>query len=374
LPGQVNIPFISSALGTSCCNNSTLAGYLAYGKVGSFASSLSGTLADNQNWVAAGYPANYFVVNPTVAAGGTYDVLPLGSSYYDSGQVELRRRLAAGMQFQLNYSFSKSLANGATASSSSSGQPSTFRDLAMNKTPDGFDIRQAIKANYIYELPFGPGRHFLSNPGNKVVKKMVEGWEIAGVARVQSGTPIQIGGGFATVNGNSSGVFLHNITLKQIQSLYNIDKTQNPVSGIPQVYFLPPPVAPTGLTSANNTNLIDNSWAAFGTNNLTPAQLNTSAPYISPAGAGQWGGFDYVYANWQRHFDVSLIKVTHIKESVTIEFRAQALNVANITNFLPGTLSTTSTSLGVVSSAYRDISGTYDPGGRILEGVLRVNF
>ena len=374
LPGQVPIPFLQSALGTSCCNNSTFATDLAYGKVGTLASSLSTTLADNQNWVAGGFPANYFVVNPAVASGGTYDVLPWGSSYYDSGQIELRRRLASGMQFQLNYSFSKSLANGATASTSVSSQPSTIRDLAMNKTPDGFDIRQAIKANYIYELPFGPGRHFLSSPSSKILKKAVEGWEIAGVARVQSGTPIQIGGGFATVNGNSAGVVLHNITLKQIQNMYNIDKTQNPVSGIPQVYFMTPPVAPTGLTSANNTNLIDNSWAAFGTNNLTPAQLNTGAPYIGPAAAGQWGGFDYVYANWQRHFDVSLIKVTHIKESVTIEFRAQALNVANITNFLPGTLSTTSTSLGVVSSAYRDISGTYDPGGRILEGVLRVNF
>jgi uncharacterized protein (DUF2342 family) len=81
----------------------------------------------------------------------------------------------------------------------------------------------------------------------------------------------------------------------------------------------------------------------------------------------------YVYANWQRHFDVSLIKVTHIKESVTLEFRAQALNVFNLTNFLPGSLNT-STTFGQVTSAYRDISGTYDPGGRILEAVARINF
>jgi hypothetical protein len=65
--------------------------------------------------------------------------------------------------------------------------------------------------------------------------------------------------------------------------------------------------------------------------------------------------------------------VTHIRESVTLEFRAQALNVFNLTNFLPGA-GNTSTTFGQVTSAYRDISGTFDPGGRILEAVVRLNF
>jgi hypothetical protein len=385
LAGQLPIPFLQAALGSACCSSSTFAGYLAYGKMGTMANTISSTLAYNQNWVAAGYPANYFVVNPNVAGsgGGAFDVLPWGSSYFDSGQVEVRRRLAAGMQFQLNYSYSKSLANGATASSSTFSQPTTLRDLAMNKLPDTFDIRQAIKANYIYELPFGPGRHFLSGSGNKVLQKAVEGWELAGVVRVQSGTP-SFFNGFATVNSNSAGVVLHNMTQSQLQSLVRINKTQNPVSGIPQVYYLPTPVAPTGLNSSNNTNFITNTQAAFGSNNLTPAQVDPSAPYLGPAAPGQWGDLAYIYLPWQRHVDVSLIKVTHLRESVTLEFRAQALNVFNLTNFLPsvgsgsGTSTTSNTNtgsgFGQLTSAYRDISGTYDPGGRILEFVARINF
>jgi len=43
-----------------------------------------------------------------------------------------------------------------------------------------------------------------------------------------------------------------------------------------------------------------------------------------------------------------------------------------VTNFLPG--SNVGSAFGQVTSAYRDISGTVDPGGRILEFVLRVNF
>jgi hypothetical protein len=364
LPGQVPIPFLQAVYGTTCCNSSSLANYLAYGQVGSMASNISSNTTYNQNMIAAGYPANYFVANPTVAGGGISDEMSWGQSYYDSGQVELRRRLAAGMQFQLNYSYSKSLGL--------SSFP-TLRDTAMDKVPTGFDIRQAFKANYIYELPFGAGRHFFSGMSNKVAKKALEGWEVAGVIRIQSGLPINLGG-FDTVNGSNSGVVLHNITLKQLQSEVGIRKTENPVSPyIPQVYYLPKPVAPVGLTSANNTNLIDNTEAAFGTNNLTPAQVDPSAPYIGPAAPGQWGCLCQIYSTGQKHVDVSLIKVTHLRESVTLEFRAQALNVFNIANFLPGS-SNTSSSFGVVSSAYRDISGTFDPGGRILEAVMRVNF
>jgi Carboxypeptidase regulatory-like domain len=373
LPGQVNLPFLQAALGTTCCNTASLASNLALGQVGSMASSISSTQSFNTNFINAKYPANYFVVNPTIAGGSNFDVLNTGSSYYDSGQVELRRRLAAGLQFQLNYSFSKSLADGATSNSVAQANATTLRDLRMDKLPDGFDIRHAIKANYIYELPLGPGRHFFSGVSNKLAKKALEGWEIAGVARLQSGTPL-FWGGFGTVNANSSGVVLHNITNKQLQDMVNITKTQNPVSPyVPSVYYLPVPVAPTGLTSANNTNFITNTQAAFNVNNLTPAQVDPSAPYLGPASPGQWGCKCYIYENWQRHIDVSLIKVTHLRESVTLEFRAQALNVFNLTNFLPGS-GNTSTTFGQVTSAYRDISGTYDPGGRILEFVARVNF
>ena len=361
LPGQVPIPIISSSLGTANLNSSTFASELEYGQLGSMASTIATNTTYAANMLAAGYPSNEFVVNPTVAGGGVTDVISASSSYYDSGQVELRRRLAAGMQFQVNYSYSKSLGDSGT---------STLRDMRMNKEPTGFDIRNAIKANYIYELPFGPGRHFLPSVGNKVFKKAIEGWEMAGVVRLQSGTPLGPLSGFDTVNGSNSGVILHNITLKQIQGMVGIRKTENPVSGIPQVYFLPPPIPTTGLTSSNNTNFITNNQAAVGSNNLTPAQLDPSAPYVSPAAPGESGGFDFLYANWQRHVELSLIKITHIKEGVTLEFRAQALNVFNITNFFPsGSLTT-----GLVTSAYTDISGTYDPGGRILEAVMRVNF
>jgi len=113
--------------------------------------------------------------------------------------------------------------------------------------------------------------------------------------------------------------------------------------------------------------------AAFNVGGLTPAQVNPNAPYISPAPAGQLGWEGYLYLPWQHHFDASISKHTRIGEKVDLLISARALNVLNVTNFLPGA-NTTSSSFGQITSAYRDISGTVDPGGRILEFQARVNF
>jgi len=52
----------------------------------------------------------------------------------------------------------------------------------------GSGLSHQLKANYIYDLPFGSGKRFLST-GNVFKRKAAEGWEFAGVMRVQSGLP-----------------------------------------------------------------------------------------------------------------------------------------------------------------------------------------
>jgi hypothetical protein len=232
-----------------------------------------------------------------------------------------------------------------------------------------FDIRHGIKLNWIYELPFGPGRSLFSSVKNPFVRKALEGWEIAGVMRLQSGTP-QYWSSLGTFNNSSGdGVILHNITAKQLQSEMGIYKITDPTTLQGLVYYLPPPVKGAAVGS----NFITNTQAAFNVNSLTPAQVDPTQPYMSSAPAGTLGWRGYFELPWQQHYDVSVVKVTRIRESVNLEFRVQALNVFNITNFLPGSINNSS-SFGQVTSAYRDISGTVDPGGRILEFVARINF
>ena len=125
----------------------------------------------------------------------------------------------------------------------SSAQPTTLRDSGLDQVPQGFDIRHAVKFNWIYELPFGQGHKFLLERAIRSFKKVVEGWEISGVVRLQSGTPLFLNG-LGTLQQRAEprrGVVLHNITARQLQSMVGVYKTSlpGPTAGI--VYYLPPP-------------------------------------------------------------------------------------------------------------------------------------
>ena len=363
LPGQQAIPIIQTGLNT--VTDTTTATRLVQGQAGALANTLAITAADLNRLTAAGYPVNMFQVNPTILAAANL-LVNGGNSNYNGLQIEGRRRLSMGLLFQASYVWSHSISNELSQGRASSF--TTLRNVGYDKNPSPYDIRSAIKLNWVYELPFGSKRHFLGSVSNPVARKALEGWEIASVVRLQSGSPIKINSGRNTFNQNEAGVVLHNITGSQLQSMMSIRKFTNS-QGIGEVEFLP-------------QSFIDNTLAAFETGGKTLANLDPNAPYIGPANtAGQLGQNIFLYGPWQQKWDVSLVKKTHIAERFNLEFRAQALNVFNLTNFLlfvPGSgitaTSTIGTAFGQTTGAYRDLSNTNDPGGRILEFVMRLNF
>ena len=374
LPGQVNIPVLSTALGTTI--DQTTATQLVQGQAGATANAIASNATRMNNLMKAGYPANFFIANPTVLNGGAFLVTNGGSSTYNALQVELRRRMVKGVQVQGSYTWGKALSDMDASSSSVFSQPSTLRNPGLDKGPSPWDIRHAFKFNWIYGLPFGPGRRFLSSFQNPIVRKALEGWEIAGVARIQSGSPAYLRSGRQTFNAASgqsnsadAGVVLHNLTASQLQSMVSIRKDP---SGT--VYYLP-------------QSLLNNTYAAFEINGKSLADLDPSAPYIGPPTTpGVLGERIYLYGPWQQLWNLSAVKKTKIGEKKDIELRAQFLNAFNAANFLLGgagndvnTLNvgtTASPAFGQTLSAYRDfnVSGTNDPGGRVIEFALRFNF
>jgi hypothetical protein len=356
LPGQVNIPILTTALGTS--TDQTTATQLQQGQAGAAANAIATNATRMANLVKAGFPINLFQVNPN--SGGNAQLLTnRNSSTYNSAQIEVRRRLASGLQVQGSYAFSKSLTN---------ANSPTLRNWGGEKGPATFDIRHGIKATWLYQLPFGQGRPFLSG-AHGVLDRVVGGWEIAGVGRLQSGTPTNLLSGRTTFNQNDSGVVLHNITTAQLQSLMDLNHTSqiNPNGSVTgTVYYLP-------------QSFVKNTLAAFN----IAGTLDPSAPYLGPCDtAGQLCDRIFIWGPWLSKWDVSAIKRTHIKERWNVEFRATALNVLNHPNILsPGGASTNGsinstvgTAFGQTSAAFRDFNNTNDPGGRTLEFVLRVSF
>ena len=369
LAGQSPLPIIVTALASN--TDATTATQIAQGQAGALANAIATNATRLGRLTAAKYPVNLFQVNPTLLTGAANLLVNGGNSNYHGMQIEVRRRLSKGFLMGANYTWSHSIAN--EFSNGVGGSYTTLRDVGYDKSPSPYDIRHAVKLNWIYELPFGPGRSFLGHVSNPVARKALEGWELASVARVQSGSPIRLLSGRATFNGNDSGVVLHNITASQLQSMLDIRKTTQLSNGVPQgvVYFLP-------------QNIIDNTLSAYEVGGKTLANLDPNAPYIGPpTDAGQLGERIFLYGPKQQKWDVSIVKKTKINERFNVEFRMQALNVFNLTNFLlfaPGNGITTTSTIGSTfgqiptNGAYRDLSNTNDPGGRILEFALRLNF
>jgi len=369
LPGQADIPIIRTALGTT--SDATQAISIQQGQAGAVANSIAFNTGRMANLVKAGYPANLFVVNPSTNSGAFY-LTNGGSATFNSLQVEGRRRLSSGLLVQASYVWGKSLTNMDASSSSVFSQPSTLRNSKLDKGPSPWDIRHAFKISYIYELPFGPGHRWASG-NDPFLRRAIGGWEFIGNWRVQSGSPALLRSTRQTFNTASAqsttadtGVVLHNITAQQLNDMLAIRKDP---AGI--IYFLP-------------QSLLDNTNAAFEVGGKTLANLKPDQPYIGPPTTpGQLGDRVYLYGPWQGRVDFGIVKRTNITEKTSLEFRATALNLFNDVNFLLGaagndvnSLSLASSTFGQTTSAYRDItvSGTNDPGGRIIEFQLRFVF
>ena len=104
-------------------------------------------------------------------------------SWYDSLQVKVDKRFSRGFQALLSYTLSK------TEDTAFILHPA-FETRAPS-TGKAIDIPHNFVLSWAYELPFGPGRRFLSDASG-VVHRLVEGWSINGITMYQSGQPLNI--------------------------------------------------------------------------------------------------------------------------------------------------------------------------------------
>ncbi len=330
-----------------------------------FANSLIGNATFRTNAAAAGLPINFFRVNPG-KLGGAFTVENNGRSYYDAAVVELRRRLSRGLLVQASYAFSRALTNMPASSSAVVYQPATLRDLGLSKTLSPFGVTHAFKANWIHELPIGRGKMLAGNVG-PVLDRLIGGWEWHGTARIQSGSP-----------NNFGNVRLVGMTRNELQK--SIRMRFDDAAAI--AYYLP-------------QDIIDNTIRAFNVSATSATGYGALGPptgrYIAPASGrdcieaftGQCGTTNLVlYGPSFARFDLSAVKRIKITETVNFEFRAEFLNAFNNINFLIGSPANdvsnisgfSSTTFGQTTNAYRDISTTNDPGGRLIQFVGRINF
>ncbi len=345
LPGQVPLPIFAAAFGGATTGSpyTQFLTQLQTGAAGSVAGTLASTQSDICNMYGAkfapcaalklggagtSYPINFFEVNPFTAGRALNYLDAMGSSNYHSMQAELRQQLTHGMEFNVNYTLSKSLVLGPVNGyqANAGGSFTTDRNFRLSYRPSNYDIRNIVHASGTYDLPFGKGQRYLNS--GKLADEVLGHWTLGTIVVLQSGPPTQLSGGYLTVNGNDSGVLLGpGVTAKTLQNAVGVYRTGNP-----WVLTMNP-----ALIGANG---------GVASSVYTPNNI-----------AGVWGANPYIYGPHWFNADLSVNKSIPLRESVRMTLQGQFLNVFNHPAFGMGTLNATSLSYaqttGTITTARR---------------------
>ena len=312
---------------------------------------LDGDPGRRTNAANAGLPANFFRANPDLQ-GGVFLTGNGGYYRYDSAQIELRTRMSNGFEFQTSYVFGNAY---------STIRPSlrTPRYKVLQTGAEG-GVTHAWKGNWVWELPFGRNRKFLSN-SNGFVERLAGGWEFDGIVRIQSGRMLDFG-----------DVNIVGMSAKDLQKAvgvytYKIDGLSS--SAVDALYLLP-------------KDIIENTVRAFNANAMSLTGYGSlgapSGRYIAPGngptciavtpGSGECGVRTLVvtgplYSRW----DLSAVKRVRIVGRTNFEFRAEMLNAFNHPNFVPVISTNTN------SDNYR-MTSLQENGSRIVQLVWRMNW
>jgi Carboxypeptidase regulatory-like domain/TonB dependent receptor len=230
-----------------------------------------------------------------------------GASDYNGLLTSLHRKLANGLQFDLNYTYSHSIDNTSVNANNFSGEAANFsggilcdaNNPRLCRAYSEFDITHIISADGIYDLPIGRGKHFGSAMPSWL-NQVIGGWQFAGIDSWHTGfafTPVA----------NAEPISVNN--------------------NVPPIF--------DGDYSALKTHIHN----VNGSIQLFANQANAIAAFTAPTGL-QAGSRNILRGPRYSDVDLSLNKHFPIHERLGVEFRAEAYNVFNHTNFdLPGTLS-----------------------------------
>jgi hypothetical protein len=294
-----------------------------------------GDLADVYHINGIESVAGQFTPNEFIRGG---DLLEnFSSSNYNAGEVQVRRRFSNGLILQASYVWSKAIDD-------ADGSQTNFQPLLDNGTPQiersraSYDVPNAFKANFNYELPFGKGHAWA--PNSNLLNKIVSGWNVSSIFTWQSGSPFSIFSERGTVNRDSrSGqeTVSTSLTGAQIKSAIGTSfPSSGPFAG--EVLLINPSFIDPGTgLGAGPDGLTCSPLVANGFCNPQPGQLGNLArnAFDGPA------FFD---------MDFSLYKRIPIHEAMSLELRGEAFNLLNHPVFFFGDQNINSTTFGQSTS------------------------
>jgi len=229
-----------------------------------------------------------------------------GSSNYNAFQFLLNRRFSEGLALQFSYTYSKSIDFGCSGKFGVEGcSIQNPFDLGRERSVSAFDITEVAVVNWVWELPFGPGKRF--DPGNKVLSAIVGGWQFNGIATFRSGQPFTVSVSGDLPNTGNAGNF-----------------TRPNIAGDPEL------IEPTAQEFFNTSAFVSPGPFAFGN-----------------------AGRNILRSDGVDNYDLSVFRrfsLSKLREQMQLEFRAEFFNAFNSAVFGIPNANVDDTQFGQVTS------------------------
>jgi hypothetical protein len=233
-----------------------------------------------------------------------------GFGSYEGLQVKLEKKNSHGLYFLNSFTWSKAIDNAPGHLENYDGDNSriNYYDHSLERGLSSYNQPLNDTFSVLYDLPVGHGRRF--DVGNKALDYIVGGWSLNMINTMSSGLPLDIGYA-ATTQQQVSDLVSERPNLVPGQPLYL--NTGNPIYYLnPAAFSVPNYTQPFGNTPRNNVK--------------TPAVYET---------------------------DFGLHKNFPIAEARYLQFRAEAFNLLNKTNFASvSTTNANSSGFGVFNATF----------------------
>jgi hypothetical protein len=241
----------------------------------------------------------------------------VGDSVYHGFTLRAERSFSQGLMFQVSFTGAKLIDNVSERFLGGADFINPY-DLGRSRSLSAANISRRLVANWIYELPFGHGKRFLSQG---IGGKILGNWQMSGILVSQTGTPLAISGA-CTMSG-VSGLGCYADRLKD----GNLPDNERSMDR----WFDTTAYASAGPYS-------------FGNGSRTEPNLRNPGTF----------SFDAVLSRWQP-----------IKERMRLQFRAEFYNLLNHPNLGAPSASITSSTYGRI---------TTKSGNRTMVMALRLEF
>ncbi len=293
-----------------------------------------------------------------------------GDSLYDSLQAVIRHQFARGLLFQGAYTWSKLITNDNGAVSASGSLAGNILDANMSSGYTlnaaqqyglaSYNRAQRLVLSYSYDLPW---------KSQGWTEKALGGWTISGVTTLQSGEPFTItdpaGGsiyGYTTTGGTSRAELAHpvncNAATGNCQSAVPF-ATPSGVEARLNCYIAIVSAKCPGVTAATAAIARSGSEPMIGgepnpnpgpyTGNCTGAATGTTE-FVDCGTLYGDAGVGVITGPGQWNWDMALSKTLPITEGTHLEFRAEAFNIWNHTQFNEPVVAANSSNFGVITS------------------------